>query len=648
MLSLPLQDTAYVFAVLFAVILLAPLVAERMRAPGLIGLLLAGTLIGPFGLGLVERSGVVASLGEIGLLYLMFVSGLDLDLGGFRRHRRDSILFGSLTFVIPTVILVAVSLGLDLDLAAASMMASAFTSHTLLTLPVVQRVGIMRNRAVTATLGATLLSTVAALLVLAVAAAAGAGQTGLRFWVGLPVGLVVLLAGTIWGLPALTRWIFRGVGQDRAVRLLFLLAAMFSVSALAALAGIEPIVGAFLAGLATNRFVPEGNIVRVRLDVLGSALFIPLFLISTGMLIDPVTVVSDPRILTLGAAFTAAAVGAKVIAAGIAARVLGFGGAELGMMVSLSSGQAAGALAAVIVAEQLGLVGQEVVNATVLVILVTALFAAVLAQRYAPRVTPPRRGPVRLGERVLVSVANPAHAEPLVRLAALVAGPDHGSVGVVNVLGFGASAAEVDDRRAIIADAERVALAAGAEADTLVRVDASPIAGVLHTAVEWHATCVLLGWKGRSARREHLFGSIIDGVIARGRVPVVVAHPGQDGTLERVVLTLSHHDVGPSGIREFGLAVEVATRIAAQAEVELHIISEDELEAVRPRLPAEWRDRAEFAHDPRRPPIALRERTRAGDLVVVGTSPAGGRLSQRAERLGRAVRDRTLVVVVPH
>lgn len=648
MFSLPLQDTASVFAVIFGVMLLAPLLAERLRAPALVGLLLAGTAIGPFGLGVVERSGVVESLGEVGLLYLMFVSGLDLDLEGFRAHRRDSIVFGVLTFVVPTIVLVAVSLRVGMDLVAAAMMASAFTSHTLLTLPVVQRFGLVKNRAVTATLGATLLSTVAALLVLAVAAAAGTGQTGLRFWLGLPIGLAVLLAGTVWGLPAVTRWIFRGVGQDRAVRLLFLLTAMFAVAALAAVAGIEPIVGAFLAGLATNRFVPDGNIVRVRLDVLGSALFIPVFLIATGMLIDPVTVVQDTSILGLGAVFTLAALAAKAASAAVAAKVLGFDRAELGMMTSLSTGQAAGALAAVIVAERLGLVGQDVVNATVLVILVSAVAAALLAQRYAPRVSAPGRGPVGLGERVLVSVANPDSADPLVRLAALIAGPEHGSVGVVNVLGFDATSAEVEAQRTITSDAERVALAVGAEADTLVRVDASPVSGVLHTAVEWSASCVLLGWKGYAARREHLFGGIIDAVISRARVPVIVAHPGRDDRLDRVVLTLSHHDLGPAGIREFSLAIEVATRIAAQAGTPLTIVSEDDESAVLSRIGPEWRERAEVVHDPRRPPIALRERTRPGDLVVVGTSPAGGRLGQRAERLGRAVQDRTLVVAVPH
>lgn len=646
--TLPLDQPAFVFGVLFLVILVAPLLAERARAPGLIGLLLAGTLIGPHGLGLLERGGAIEALGGVGLLYLMFAGGIDLDLDGFREDVRDSLIFGGATFVVPGVINFAVATAFGLSLPAAVIISAAFTSHTLLTLPLVQRFGITGNRAITATLGATLLSTVAALIMLAVAAAAGAGETGPVFWVTFPIGLAVFTIATVFGIPRLTRWFFRGVGQDRTVRLTYVLVILFVVSAAADLVRIEPIVGAFLAGMAVNRFVGTGSLVRERLDVLGSSLFIPLFLIATGMLVDPVAVASDPATLLMGGGFALAAIGSKVLSAWPTGRLLGFDRAEITMMVSLTSGQAAGALAAVIVAENLGLVGERVLNATIFVILVTVMVATLLGQRAAPRVAAPARRTAGLGHRIIVPVANPVTAEPLVELAGLVAAADHGEVIAVNVLGFDASASEVDEHRRITAQAETAALRGGAEATSLVRIDASPTAGVLHTVVERGGTCVLLGWKGFANRREDFFGSVIDTVISRASVPVLVTHPGVDEAIERVVLSLTADELSNRGRRTLDLAVEIAVRLATHAQVELTILTQDPVDEARAALAPRTLPEAQWIHDQRSQPIAIRGHTRPGDLVLVGVPPTRGRLGHRAARVGRAIPDRTVMVVVPH
>lgn len=644
-LQLPLTDPAYVFLVLFAVILLAPLAAERFGAPGIIGLILAGTLIGPNALGLLERSGPIETLGGVGLLYLMFLAGIDLDLDGFKEHRRDSEVFGTTTFVIPMVVNTAVPLAFGMDLLAALLVASAFTSHTLVAYPIVQRFGLVRNRAVTATIGATLLSTVAALLVLAVVAAAQAGDLGLTFWLVFGASLALFLAATLWGLPRLTRRFFAGLGQDRAVRFTFVLVAVFGVSALADLSGIEPIVGAFLAGLALNRFVPEGSILMERLQFLGSSLLIPLFLVATGMLIDPALLVTDPRTLMLGAGLSAAAFGAKFLAAWPAARVLGFDRAELGVMTGLSGAQAAGALAAAIVGVQIGLIDAPVVNAVVVVILVTCLVSTQLTARMAPRVRRPERRPTTLGQTVVVPVANPRTAGPLVKIAALVAGPDSGSVVAVNVLGFDASREQVDEHREVTAEAEQVALRNGAEARSLVRIDASPTAGVLHTVVEGGGTCVLLGWKGYANARENFFGGVIDAVLARSPVPVLVCRPGRDEQLRRIVLSVSAGDLAPAGAISLELASDVASRMARQADVPLKIVAEDKDKRLDEML--DTVRKGEVQVDARKPSIALRSHTEEGDVVVIGTPPTRAGLGQNASRVARAVPSRTVVATVP-
>jgi Kef-type K+ transport system membrane component KefB len=642
-LPLPLTHPALIFLLLFLIVLVAPIAAERLRVPGLVGLIVAGVLVGPDGLGLLERVGAVELIGAVGLLYLMFLAGVEMDLEGFEAHRRDSVVFGTATFVIPMVVNTGVALAFGLHTLAAVLIASAFTSHTLLAYPTVQRFGLVRNRAVTATLGATLLSTLAALLVLAIAAAAHVGDIGLLFWVRMVVSLTAFLALSLWALPRVTRWFFASLGQDRAVRFTFVLVALFTVSALAHFAGIQAIVGAFLAGLALNRYVPPGSLLEERIRFLGTSFLIPLFLISTGMLINPRGLIADPRTLLMGAGFSAAAFGAKWLSAWPTARILRFERSELGLITGLSGAQAAGALAAVLVGAQVGLVGADLVNATILVIIATSLASSAVTDRFAPHVPRPARRAPMLGHTVVVPIANPRSAGPLVRLAARIAAADSGTVIPVNILGFNASAEEVDDQRSITAEAEQVALREGAEARALVRIDASPSAGTLHTVVEHHATCVLLGWKGWANRREHFFGGVIDTILANVRVPVLVCRPGMDRHMRRVVLSVTVGDLAPAGRPGFELALDVASRLARGGDAPLCVVAEADDPSLHGLLGAK---RIDVIVDARKPPIALRQRTLEGDVIVVGAPPTGAGLGQNAARLAQGLRERTVIATV--
>lgn len=635
------------FAVLFLLVLLGPLLVERARLPAIIGLVLAGMLIGPNVTGVLAQNQFIDTLGYVGLLYLMFQGGLDLDLDGFSRHRQDSVIFGAVTFVIPMVVVTAVALLLDIEFLAAVILASAFTSHTLLSYPTVARFDLTRNRAVTATLGATLLATVAALLVLAVAAAAANGDTGAFYWVAFLTGMAIYLVVVLIGVPRFTRWFFTGLGQDRQVRLTFLLSGMGVAAVVADLIGIQPIVGAFLIGLAFNRYVPGGTVIDDRVRVLGNSLFIPAFLVSTGMMLDPVALLTEPRTLILGASFLVAEVVAKWAAAEISGRILGRPAPERGLMFSLSVGQAAGALAAVIVAEELGLIGASEVNAVVLVILVSALIAGVTADRYAPRVEAPPKSEGALGTRVVVPVSNPNTVAPLVRVAAQVAAPDSGAVVAVNVLPFDARPEQVKDHKELATRAEQVALAAGSEVATSVRIDSSTSGGVLHTLVEQNGTCLVMGWKGYANAREGLFGTIIDRVVSASPVPVLVCRPGEDDRTRRIVVVVTDEEVRPGGATGLRLAFEVASRMMRQAEVDLLIVTDvdaDRLDAALEGLPV---NSAEVVHVDGligRLPRLLEE----GDVVITGVPQTAGRLGRGARRLARAARGRTVVVAVPH
>ena len=644
---LPLTDPGAVFAVLFALVLLGPLLAERFRLPGIIGLVVGGMVVGPNVTGVLDQSTFIETLGYVGLLYLMFQGGLDLDMNGFMRRRRDSLVFGVATFVVPMVLVTAVSLALGLGWAAAIIMGSALTSHTLLSYPTIVRFDLTRNRAVTATLGATLLVTVGALLVLAVAAAGARGDSSVGFWLLFVLGLVGYLALMLVGVPRITRWFFTGLGQDRQVRLTYLLSGMGLAAVLAGLIGIEPIVGAFLAGLAFNQFVPAGTVIDDRVRVLGQSVFIPAFLISTGMLLDPVALLTDPRTLGLGAALLAAEVGSKWLAAEGSGWLMKASRPERGVMFSLSVGQAAGALAAVIVADDLGLIGPEVVNAVVLVILVTAFLAGYTADRYAPQVEVPERTDAPLGTRVVVPVSNPRSVAQLVRVGAQVAAADSGAVVAVNVLPFDARPDQMRAHRLLAAKAEETALRAGSEVTTSVRIDATTVGGVLHTVVEQSGTCLVMGWKGYANRRESLFGATIDQIVSQSPVPVMVCRPGDDDATRRIVIVVTEEDLEPGAVRGTTLAFEIGRRLARQAEVRLIVIAEAELGRLEPQL-VEWGVTSDVEVVTVEGVIGRLNRLLVpGDVVLTGVPPVQSRLGRGARRLARAAAGRTVIVTVP-
>lgn len=643
---LPLTDPGAVFAVLFLLVLAGPTLAQRLRLPALVGMIVFGMLVGPNVLGVVSGDVLINALGFVGLLYLMFQTGLDLDLQGFAERRRESAIFGAATFVLPLVAVTVVALLFGVSFMAALILASALTSHTPLSYPTIARFDLSRNPAVTATLGATLLSVVAALLVLAIAAAGAEEQTGAVHWLLFGLGMVGFLLVMLYVVPRITRWVFRGLARDRDVRLTYLLSGMGFAAVVADLLGIEAVVGAFLAGLAFNRFVPDGTLIADRVETLGRSLFIPAFLIATGMILDPVALVTDRRTLLLGLAFTLAEVLSKGAASEMAGRLFGFSAPERGLMFSLSVGQAAGALAAVVVGQEVGLLGPAEVNAVILVIMVSALVAGVSADRSAPKVPPPGSEGRSLGKRVVVPVSNPHTIESLVRVAGQVAAPDSGSVVAVNVLPFDAAPDLVREHRTLAGRAEEAALAVGSEVRTSVRIDASIDGGVLHSVVEQEGTCLVMGWDGRSGRRGELFGSVIDRCLEVSPVPVLVCRPGVDETTRRVLLLVTHDELLPAGDRGLALAFDVVDRFARQTEAAVVVITDVTEKELRDRLGTRY-DPGQVISDSA---ILgqLSSQIREGDVVVVSAPPASSRLGRGARRVAEAARDRTVVVAVPH
>lgn len=643
--STPLIEPALVLALLFVLVLVGPLAAKAVRMPPIIGLITTGILIGPSALGLLDREGTVEVLGNAGLLYLMFQAGLELDLEEFRERRSQAITFGALTFIIPFAVAIPVNLALGFSTTAALLLAVSWAPHTLLAYPVVQRLGLTKARSVAITVGATIITDTAALITLEILVEAHEGKLSPGFILKLIPTAGAVVAFIVAGLPWLGRRFFASVGQDRSVRFLFITAAMFLSAGLAELAGLEPIIGAFLAGLSLNRLVSEGSELSHRIEFFGSAFFIPVFLISVGMLVNLGVVVDDPTILLRAGVFSLVAVGTKMLAAFIAGKVFKFSGTEIGVMASLSTARAAATLAAAFVGLSVGLISEITVNTVVLVILVTSLVSSLLATRFGTQLPPPVERQRAPAATVLVPVGDPERSLGVLKLAGMLAAPDTGTVVPVSVLDLEATQTDVKERRAELAEAERVVLAEGAEATSVVRLDLTPSAGMLHASVEQAATSVLVGWKGFASRNGSAFGQRVDALLAASPVPVVVARMGPAENCGRVVVAVADHDLTPAGGPGVELAALVARRLAKAHRAELHILVPRE-QVTHETLGLED-DQGVLVVERRRPAVALRDLTTPGDIVVVTQPRVEPGLGGEVPRLARALPDRSLLVIAP-
>jgi Kef-type K+ transport system membrane component KefB len=425
------SGTALEFFVLFAVILLGPIVVARFRLPGLIGLVLGGFAVGPHGLNLVHAGNeTVPELGHLGLLYLMFVAGLELDLQVLKAHRRSAVALGLLAFAIPFTLGAGVGLLLGWSVAATCLLGALLSSHTLLVYPRLRHAGLGDNPAVASAVGATVLTDTLALVVLALVAGSETGSGSPAIVIGeIVLGFFVLTVVAVFVLSRVVDLALRRWGADPVARYLAIVVALLFMAMLSQIFGIEGIVGAFFAGIALNALVPNEGPSMERLEFFGNAVFVPVFLVSIGLLLDP-TVMFEGSVLGLAGLICGAALGGKALACWIAGSMQRATPAERLAMYVLTAPQAAATLAITIVGFEIGVFGTSVVNAVLVLILVSIVVAALLTERVVALVPPQTERAPRLGEKVVLVTAGDGPSENAVRAASLLARPDggHGEV----------------------------------------------------------------------------------------------------------------------------------------------------------------------------------------------------------------------------
>lgn len=390
--SLPLTNPVIIFSLVLFIILFAPILLKKVKVPHIIGLILAGVVVGPYALNLLKRDESIVLFGTVGLLYIMFLAGLEIDLKEFKKNRGKIVLFGLTTFMLPLAVgTLAGYYVLGYSFLSSVLLASMFSTHTLVSYPIASKYGVSRNKAVALTVGGTMITDILALLILAVIAGMTKEGVSSTFWITLGISSVVFVAIVFFIFPIIIRWFFKQ-NYDSVSQYIFVLAIVFLASFLAEAAGIEAIIGAFFAGLVLNRFIPHSSPLMNRIDFVGNALFIPFFLISVGMLVDFSVFFQGWGALKVAGVIVVVALGTKYLAAWITQKAFKLTNDEGMMIFGLSTSHAAATLAIILVGYNIiigetlegipiRLLDEDILNGTILLILISCAVSSFVVEK---------------------------------------------------------------------------------------------------------------------------------------------------------------------------------------------------------------------------------------------------------------------------
>lgn len=500
----PVHDPVLIFSIVMATVLIAPLLAEKVKLPGIIGLIFFGVVLGPHVMNILERDATIDLLGTIGLLYIMFQAGLEINLDEIKRNKHLSINFGLLTFFIPLILgTVSAYYILGMSLPASILLASMFSSHTLLTFPIVSRMGLAKKKSVTATIGGTIITDTMAFLVLATVAALHTGEVSAMFWIKLISFSVLYAVIIIIFLPKITTWFFRRFFSESGVEdYVFVITALFISAYFSHLIGLEPIIGAFLAGLTLNPLIPEKGVLMNRIQFVGNSLFIPFFLISVGMLIDPVVLFTDKAAILVTIVMITVALLSKDLAARLFSKLAKFTSNDRGLIYGMSVSQAAATLAAVLVGYKIGIFTEEILSGTIMMIVATSFVGSIVTQKYARKIVLSKDNeskdiPSKMSlNRILIPLLKEKDVSPLMDFSYLLHSkgsheplyPLHVSIDGNNM------EQKIVGGESILAKANIRTNAIQKNAIPLNKIDSNVSSSILRTIHEQRINKVILGW----------------------------------------------------------------------------------------------------------------------------------------------------------
>lgn len=555
------------FLIVMAIILITPLISERLKLPGIIGIIIGGMLIGPHGFGFLEDNDRIQFLSTIGLVYLMFSAGLEVDINQFMKVRARALVFGLITFTFPQLMGMGLGYFLGLDWLGMILLGSAFASHTLIAFPILTKLGVTRNEAVAVTTGATVLTDIGAFIVLAVVLGADKGGLSFGYFAQLFVLLALFTAAIIFGLPRFGKLVFQKL-TGRAVEFQFVIVALFVAAFFAEVIGVHEVVGAFLAGLAVNSMLPRHSPVAGHVLFIGESFFIPVFLLYSGLITDPLTFLKSPETIIVAGGVTVVAYVSKFVAAWLTSKIYKYTKAEFWTVYGLSHAQAAVTIPTLVIGLETGLFDSTLFNAAILMILLTSITSPLIVQRFASDLQTASADDEQtpLFGRILVPVSE-ANSGNLVGLASLLARSSKGKVLAVSV----AKDMGPNEHNSLMMHKELLGKVnenlhdPESELELIPRLAATHAQGILHTANEENASLIVMGWRGKRTFRESVLGSVLDEVIWGSDTPVVAGKISLPlNSMQRVIFIVPAKAVPPIALRrmlEANLAIAKALNV---------------------------------------------------------------------------------------
>lgn len=543
-LSLPIEDPVLKFLLVLIIILAAPLLLNKIKVPHLLGLIIAGAVIGPNGFNVLARDSSIVVTGTTGLLYIMFLAGLEIDMGDFKKNKWKSLTFGIYTFTVPFVLgYFGAYYILHFSVLTSVLFASLFSSHTLIAYPLISKLGIAKNPAVNITVGGTMITDILALLVLAVIVGMSQGDVGTEFWVKLSVSFVVFGLIVLLIFPMIGRWFFKKV-DDKISQYIFVLVMIYLAALLAELAGVEAIIGAFFAGLALNRLIPHTSSLMNRVEFVGNAIFIPFFLISVGMLIDFKVFFKSWETLEVAGIMLVASIGGKYLSAVATQKTFRLTKEEGKLIFGLSSASAAATLASVMVGyniilsetetgEPIRLLNEHVLNGSILLILISCTISSFVSMASAQKIAEQDNedtvsGNTHEEENILLALNYEATVERMVNLGILIkAHSNTENIFALNVINEDKNESSVKNAEKLLHSATDTAAAADVKIQALKRYDNDVINGVNNVIKEQNITDIIIGLEDEKGFSPSFVYNLYNGYLQNDHVNVLVYHAAQ-------------------------------------------------------------------------------------------------------------------------
>ena len=592
----PLSNPVLIFSIILFVILLTPYILRKLKIPHLVGLIIAGAIIGPNGLNLILRDSSIILFGTVGLLYIMFTAGLDIDLADFKQSSTKSMVFGAYTFLIPLTMGSVVFFYLfEFSPMSSILIASVFSTHTLVAYPIIVKYGVTKDKAVTITIGGTLITDILALLVLSIIVSITETGISINFWTQLIINTIVLGISILWFIPYLARKYLKSI-NDNVSQYIFVLAIVFLAAFFAEMTGFEAIIGAFLAGLAVNQLIPRRSPLMNRIEFIGNALFIPFFLIGVGMLIDFRVVFTDLKTILIASAMIIVATLSKYIAAFLTQKTFNLSKDQRNLIFGLSNAHAAATLALVLKGyeviidympngEPIRLLSNEVFDGAILMILFSCIIASVYAQKGAHNLSltkTVKEDTSYLSTRILVPISFEKNVEELINIGLSI--KDNEFQNKLFALRILMTYEQDPENESKANDLLRKASIIGEGADQVVeellRYDFNVATGIYKVVLEQRITDLILGLHHRKGLTGSFLGNITEGVLSNCNTNIFVYHPCQPfNTMKRLVCVFPKNAEKEKG---FSTILARIRNVALNNGIYLSIFAEDAtLELIR-------------------------------------------------------------------